>query len=109
MKNIVLGLTGFTLAITNIVLKGWVVSMLWLLFIVPITGLPAIDICQGIGIGLIISFVTYRLDIDNYKFKELKLNKMQKGLIKQIAMLLISITFFIFGFVIYKINLVYFP
>jgi len=109
MKNIVLGLTGFALAITNIILKGWVVSILWLLFIVPISGLPAIGIGQGIGISLMISFSTYKLDIEKYKFKGIELSKLQVELINLIARLLISIIVFIFGFIVYKISLITFP
>jgi hypothetical protein len=40
------------------IINGWVLSLLWLWFIVGIFGLPALSIPQAIGISLIVGFLT---------------------------------------------------
>ncbi len=40
-------------------LNGWALHLLWLWFIVPIFNLPALSIGQAIGLGMIVSFLTY--------------------------------------------------
>lgn len=41
--------------------KGWAISILWKWFLVPL-GLNPISIVLAIGVGLIISFLTYQYD-----------------------------------------------
>lgn len=43
------------------VLRGWVLSCLWLWFIVPIFNLPQLSTVQAIGVSCVISFLTVHL------------------------------------------------
>ena len=40
--------------------KGFVLSVLWRWFMVPIFGLPELSLVVAIGVGLVISFLTYQ-------------------------------------------------
>lgn len=49
-----------TIALTfgTAVLKGWVLTKLWVWFIIPIFHLPVLGIAQAIGISLIMHYLT---------------------------------------------------
>lgn len=49
---------GWIVAMT--LLRGWVFSLLWQWFIVPIFHLPAIGVAQAIAISLVVSHLTYQ-------------------------------------------------
>jgi len=40
------------------ILNGWVLSWLWLWFVVPVFAVPALSMLQSIGIATVISFMT---------------------------------------------------
>jgi len=48
------------LAVVSALLNGWVFSKLWLWFIVPVFELPVLNIPSAIGIGTVVSFLTYQ-------------------------------------------------
>lgn len=54
----ILSLISIAISPAAIVWKGYVLTILWAWFIVPIFGLAAITIPQAIGLALIILFVT---------------------------------------------------
>lgn len=52
---------GFVALIIAIsVLRGWVFSILWQWFAVPIFGLPPLGVAQAIGIAVIFSMLTHQ-------------------------------------------------
>lgn len=44
------------------ILNGWVLSILWGWFLVPIFGLPPLSIPQAIGVYLVVGFLTKQMD-----------------------------------------------
>lgn len=44
-------------------LRGWVLSVMWMWFVVPTFGLTPLSIPVAIGIGLILSFTTHQTNI----------------------------------------------
>jgi hypothetical protein len=42
------------------VLNGWVLSVLWAWFLVPL-GVPAINVVTAIGVALVVAYMTYQL------------------------------------------------
>jgi uncharacterized membrane protein SpoIIM required for sporulation len=42
--------------------KGYVLTVLWAWFLVPVFGLPALAIAPAIGLALVVSFLTYQSD-----------------------------------------------
>jgi hypothetical protein len=42
------------------ILNGWVLSIMWGWFFVPILGLPALNVPQSIGIALIVGYLTHQ-------------------------------------------------
>lgn len=55
MSNLIMFV--FSFAILSIVYRGWVLTMLWGWFLVPL-GIPAISIATALGIVLIVSMFT---------------------------------------------------
>lgn len=51
----------FLLAVIGVILKGFVLSKLWLWFIVPIFNLPILSIPIAIGISIIVAMLTYQI------------------------------------------------
>ena len=51
-------------------LNGYVLSLLWGWILVPTFHLPAISVMEGIGIALIVGFLTYQDTTDLQKEKE---------------------------------------
>ena len=47
-----------------ILLRGYVLSILWRWFMVPTLGLPQLSVVQAIGIAMVVSFLTYHDDLD---------------------------------------------
>jgi hypothetical protein len=41
------------------VLRGWVLSILWRWFAVPMFGLPGIGIAEAVGVALIVAMLTH--------------------------------------------------
>ena len=41
------------------ILNGYVLSVLWVWFVVPIFGLPALSIISAIGVSMVVSYLTY--------------------------------------------------
>ena len=58
----ILLLGGVGLFILGSILRGWVLSILWGWFVVPVFSLPNLTVVQAIGISLIIGFLTYQSD-----------------------------------------------
>lgn len=44
--------------------SGYALSTLWQWFAVPTFGLPALTVPAAIGVGLIVSYLTYQADLD---------------------------------------------
>ncbi len=63
----VLCLVGFGvfLAVFSVALDGWVLSILWGWFMVPIFHLPALGVCQAIGVTLVVRFLTKNIGVKN--------------------------------------------
>jgi len=57
-----LGLVGVIAVLA--VLNGWVVSVLWGWFIVPLFSLPTLSIVQAIGLGMVVSYMTQPINFD---------------------------------------------
>ncbi|MBI2626116.1 MAG: hypothetical protein HYW69_00810 [Candidatus Nealsonbacteria bacterium] len=59
---IIIGIGALTalLVAVSAVWKGFVLLMLWKWFIVPIFGLPELPLVAAIGVGMVISFLTYQ-------------------------------------------------
>jgi hypothetical protein len=53
--------TGLILAAVAIVFGGWVLSVLWVWFIVPIFNAPVLGLVPAIGIRLIVGYLTVDL------------------------------------------------
>lgn len=66
------------LTIPLILLNGWVLSWLWLWFMVPL-GLPVISLAHSIGIAGIVGFMTKQYTSD--KNEEEKYERMAYGLL----------------------------
>lgn len=50
----------FGLTICTAIWRGWVLSILWGWFAVPIFGLPPLGIAQAIAVAMIVSFMTHQ-------------------------------------------------
>jgi len=46
--------------ILSVILYGWVFSILWSWFIVPLFSLPVLSVPEAIGIAMIIKMITYQ-------------------------------------------------
>lgn len=42
------------------IFNGWVLSILWGWFFVPILGLPVIGVAQAIGIAIVVGYLTHQ-------------------------------------------------
>lgn len=60
---------GVAIGVLAIVLNGYTISYLWSWFIVPVFGLPVLSPAQAIGIGLVVVYLTQRIDRDDLKDK----------------------------------------
>jgi len=67
MANLV-GLLVFPFAV---MLNGWVVSVLWDWYIVPLLGANSIGMAGGIGIALIVTAMTYQRNAESGEVKNL--------------------------------------
>lgn len=57
------GVAGFlTIAATQIIVSGIVITVLWDWFVTPLFGLPALSIPYAIGLSLITHYMTYQYD-----------------------------------------------
>ena len=58
-----LAVVGFSAVIVvSAVLNGWVLSIMWGWFFVPVLGLPSLSVVQAIGIAMVISYLTSHRD-----------------------------------------------
>jgi len=65
MKYLLLVPTFIILAILGIILQGWVLSILWSWFIVPLFGLPMLSVSSAISIAIIVGLITHQYnDLD---------------------------------------------
>jgi hypothetical protein len=48
-------------------LNGWAIATLWAWFIVPTFGLPVITWQQSIGLGIVVAYLTYQLDMQDMR------------------------------------------
>jgi hypothetical protein len=53
------------IAAAAMILRGWVLSVMWGWFIVPAFGLPALSIPIAIGIAMIMSYLTHQIEPDD--------------------------------------------
>lgn len=44
------------------IVNGWVLGILWGWFIIPVFALPALNIPQAIGLGIVVSWLTYHYE-----------------------------------------------
>jgi putative flippase GtrA len=51
-----------TIVVLQVMLNGYVLSVLWGWFFIPVLQFPAIGIVQAIGISIIISYLTHQQD-----------------------------------------------
>lgn len=68
MELILILLGSGALITVSAIWRGYVLSILWAWFVVPIFGLPALSIPIAIGIGLVVGFMTYQFH--NYVERE---------------------------------------
>ena len=62
------GLVGvIALAALASIWKGYVLTVLWAWFVVPIFGLPVLSLAPAIGISLMVSFLTHQSDATTAK------------------------------------------
>ena len=55
----VLGCVGAIIVwIAAVILRGWVLTVMWGWFMVPVFNAPSISIAAGLGISMIVSFLT---------------------------------------------------
>lgn len=54
-------LIGFVLMVVCGILEGWVFSVMWGWFIVPVFGAPALRIPHAIGLALVVGMLTHRV------------------------------------------------
>ena len=47
------------IAIAGVIWRGWVFTVLWGWFVVPLFGLPALGLSQAIGLMLVINYLTF--------------------------------------------------
>ena len=62
---------GLVVIIGSIILDGYVLSILWEWFIVPVFSLPILPIVAAIGVSLLVAYLTHQYsisDIKNYDF-----------------------------------------
>lgn len=52
-------LFALTLFIFAVVLRGWVLSILWGWFMVPVFGLPHLSVVQAIGVAMVVGFLCH--------------------------------------------------
>lgn len=53
------------LLVAGYLLRGWALAYLWLWFVVPFFGLPAMGIAQAIGLAIVVGFLTKEHDTDS--------------------------------------------
>lgn len=66
------------IAIPLFALNGYVITKLWAWFIVPLFGLPLLNIPQAIGLDLVVTFLTFHQTVYNPEPKDKK-EKIQRG------------------------------
>ena len=66
------------LAVIGSVAKGYVLTILWSWFVMPIFGLPALAVAPAIGFALFVSYLTYQVDARREAEVE---NRLEKNLI----------------------------
>ena len=50
----------FGLMVATAIMRGYVLSILWGWFVVPIFGVPQIGIAQAIGVAMVVSLMTHQ-------------------------------------------------
>lgn len=60
MAAIILSLLIIPLLVLSSVWRGYVLTILWVWFVVPVFHLPALGIVTAIGISLVVSFLTHQ-------------------------------------------------
>lgn len=50
----------FGVVALSAIINGWVLSILWGWFIVPVFNIPAISVEQAIGLAMVVSYLTYQ-------------------------------------------------
>lgn len=53
-------LAALMLIVTSVLLNGYVLSVLWTWFMVPVFDVPELTVPMAIGLGLIVSFLTHQ-------------------------------------------------
>ena len=73
-KVITLSIVALLLTIPSLIFSGYVLSVLWGWFMVPIFGMPALSIPAAIGVWMVIGFITHQtIDADDSRTSEKKL------------------------------------
>lgn len=57
---LVAGVFVAAMTFVSALMNGWVLTKLWSWFVVPIFHLPGLGLVQAIGIGVMVSFLTYQ-------------------------------------------------
>jgi hypothetical protein len=62
---VVLGFVGIlALVALSAIVNGWILGILWAWFIIPVFALPALNIPQAIGLGMVVSYITFHYTKD---------------------------------------------
>jgi membrane protein CcdC involved in cytochrome C biogenesis len=84
--------------------SGFVCSTLWAWFIVPIFGLPALNILQAIGVGLVVSFFTLRLKDLREEMKDQSPTEVWKRLAQKLGQLTaVHLVFLTSGYIVHRL------
>jgi len=81
-------LVGFIADLISTVIHGWVLSLLWLWFLVPL-GLPTLAIAHAIGIGVLVGLLTNQY-IPNRDSEEEILNMVAHSICQPLILLTIG-------------------
>lgn len=73
-------------------LNGWALSKLWLWFIVPPFGLPALSVVESIGVSLIVSYLT-SFHVDAQPKDETAKDKMCESISRAVLLPLVMVFF----------------
>lgn len=77
---VLLAILGFVvLLVVSSIFNGYVLSVLWGWFIVPVFNLPVLTVVPAIGIAMVVSYLTYQYnksDEDDNKISSEKIGKL---------------------------------
>ena len=82
------------------VLSGWVLTHLWLWFVVPVFNLPVLPIAPAIGLSLIVSYMTdHNCETDSNKENDSVLTVLISGTLRVLSKPILA---YIFGAIVHE-------